>query len=67
MDFLNTFFAISFWNLNLFSFILGMTYTLLNVTLYSQRNLWIQVVLYFIGVALYFYLKANYTTYEVTT
>ena len=59
MDFLTTFLAISLQNLNLFSFILGMVYTLLSVTIYSQKKLWFQIVLYVSIVALYFYFKSE--------
>jgi hypothetical protein len=59
MDQLHAFFAISLWNLNLFSFILGMVYTLMSVTIYSQKRLWFQVVLYVAAVGFYYYLKAE--------
>jgi hypothetical protein len=53
------FFVISVASLNLFSFVLGMLYTLANVTWANPRKLWLQVVLYFIVVAFYFYLQTK--------
>ena len=56
----NTFLTISFASLNLFSFILGMLYALSSIsTIGNPKNLWLQVVGYFIAVAFYFYLKNN--------
>ena len=60
MDYFQTFLAISLWNLNLFSFILGMLYTLLNITWGNPRRMWFQVVFYFAAVSLFYYIKAEY-------
>ena len=38
---------------------IGMIYTLMNVTLRNQRFLWIQVVLYVACIAVYFFLKSE--------
>jgi len=51
------FFKISLDNLNLFSFVLGVLWCLFeSYGWYGKRNMWIIVVCYFAGLALYFYL-----------
>jgi hypothetical protein len=56
---METFFTISFGSLNLFSFMLGMLYTLSNITTFGNpKKLWLQVVLYVAGISAYFYLKS---------
>jgi hypothetical protein len=51
---------ISLPTLNLFSFVLGMLYTLSHIsTIGNPRNLWLQVVSYFVIIALYFYLQTK--------
>jgi hypothetical protein len=54
---MENFFTISIYNLNLFSFILGMVYTLCNVRWGNQSKLWMHVVIYTIFVALYYFAK----------
>ena len=58
----NNFFAISFQTLNLLSFVLGMTYGLISYTWNPWRT-WMKVVIYFVGVAVYyaimFYIASN--------
>ena len=57
---MQTFFDISFVSLNLFSFMLGMLYTLCAVTTFGNPvKLWLHVVVYIAGVALYFYLNST--------
>ena len=51
--------TISVYNLNLFSFILGMVYTLWNVRWGNQSRLWMHIVVYVIFVALYYYAKSE--------
>jgi hypothetical protein len=51
--------TISVYNLNLFSFILGMVYTLWNVRWGNQSKLWMHIVVYVIFVALYYYAKSE--------
>lgn len=46
MSWVDRFFAISVDYLNLFSFMLGMLYTLMLVTLRNQRFLWLQLLIY---------------------
>jgi hypothetical protein len=56
---MQTFFEISFVSLNLFSFMLGMLYTLSNISTFGNpKKLWLQVVAYIVGIAIYFYLKS---------
>ena len=60
MDFLHTFLAISLWNLNLLSFMLGMFYTLMSMNSWgSQKALWFQLLLYTAAVGFYYYLRAQ--------
>ncbi len=54
---MESFLAISIYKLNLFSFILGMVYTLCNVRWGNQSKLWMHVVFYAILVALYYFAK----------
>jgi hypothetical protein len=51
--------TISVYNLNLFSFILGMVYTLWNIRWGNQSKLWMHIVVYVIFVALYYYAKSE--------
>ena len=54
-------FEISLEALNLFSFILGMLYAMVySYGFYGRRNMWFTVVLYFIGIAIYYYLIAKH-------
>jgi hypothetical protein len=56
---MQTFFDISFVSLNLFSFMLGMLYTLCAITTFGNPvKLWLHVVVYIAGIALYFYLNS---------
>ena len=56
MNFLQSFFTISVYNLNLFSFVLGMLWCMLNMNSFgNQKSMWSQILLYTIGVALYYY------------
>jgi hypothetical protein len=60
MDFLHTFLIISLQHLNLFSFMLGMLYTLMSMTTWgNQKSLWFQLLLYVAAVAFYYYAKAE--------
>ena len=53
------FITISPWTLNLFSFMLGMLYTLVNISTWGNPvRLWLHVVVYITGIALYYYLKS---------
>jgi hypothetical protein len=55
---LHNFLMISLPSMNLFSFVLGMLYTLSSIsTIGNPKNLWLQVVSYFVIVSLYFYLQ----------
>ena len=54
-----SFFTISVYELNLFSFILGMVYTLCNVQWGNQAKLWMHVVIYIVFVALYYFAKSS--------
>jgi len=56
---MESFLSISVYNLNLFSFILGMVYTLCNVRWGNQSKLWMHVVIYAILVALYYFAKSE--------
>jgi hypothetical protein len=57
---MQTFFEISFVSLNLFSFMLGMLYTLCAITTFGNPvKLWLHVVVYVAGLALYFYLNST--------
>lgn len=56
---LQSFLTISAYKLNLFSFILGMVYTLWNIRWGNQASLWMHVVIYVIGVALYYFAKSE--------
>jgi uncharacterized membrane protein YagU involved in acid resistance len=63
MEFTNfitdTLLNISVLKLNLFSFVLGMIYAMVQSTWYGARTrVWLQVVLYFIIVAVYYAGKA---------
>ena len=56
MNFLESFFTISVYNLNLFSFVLGMLWCMMNMNAWgNQKSMWSQILLYTIGVALYYY------------
>jgi hypothetical protein len=60
MDFIHTFLSISLWNLNLFSFMLGMLYTLMGMNSWgSQKSLWFQILLYTASVGFYYFIKAE--------
>ena len=60
MDFLHTVLIISLSHLNLFSFILGMLYTLMSMNTWgNQKSLWFQILLYVAAVALFYYAKAE--------
>ena len=60
-NWLENFMTISPWSLNLFSFVLGMFYTLANISTWGNpRRLWSQVVLYTALVAVYYYLKSEF-------
>lgn len=60
MDHLESFFTISIFHLNLFSFMLGMLWTLWNITTWGNpRKLWMQVVLYTVAVGVYYFLKSE--------
>lgn len=55
-----TFFDISLASINLFSFVVGMIYAYLSTyTWGGKRTTFLFILLYFIGVAVYYYLKAN--------
>lgn len=56
---LQSFLTISVYELNLFSFILGMVYTLWTVRWGNQAKLWMHVVIYVVGVALYYFAKSS--------
>lgn len=56
---IENFLTISVYELNLFSFVLGMVYTLCNVRWGNQSKLWMHVVLYLVIVALYYFAKSN--------
>ncbi len=51
--------TISVYNLNLFSFMLGMVYTLWNARWGNQSKLWMHIVVYVIFVAFYYYAKSE--------
>lgn len=55
-----TFLEISVGTLNLFSFVLGLIYAYMSTyTWGGKRTTFLFILLYFIGVAGYYYLKAN--------
>lgn len=55
-----TFFDISLGSVNLFSFVVGMIYAYVSTyTWGGKRTTFLFILLYFIGVAVYYYLKAN--------
>lgn len=55
------FFDISIAGLNLFSIILGMVYSYVSTyTWGGKRTTFLFILLYFVGVATYYYLKANH-------
>jgi hypothetical protein len=57
---MQTFFDISIVSLNLFSFMLGMLYTLCAITTFGNPvKLWLHIVVYVAGLALYFYLNGT--------
>jgi hypothetical protein len=57
---MSNFFDISFSALNLFSFILGAFWSVSScVGFYGKRDVWVTIIFYFIGVAVYFYLQAH--------
>lgn len=63
MDFFQTFLTISLNTLNLFSFMVGMFYTLLSMSSWgNQKSLWLQVLLYVAAVGFYYYLKSEVFT-----
>ena len=60
-----TFFDISLQSLNLFSFILGLLWALLgSYGWYGKRDLWFTVVIYFAGLAVVYYLRAEYGLFK---
>lgn len=60
MNYIEHFLTISFSGLNLFSFMLGMLYTLSNISTFGNpKKLWLQVLLYAVGVALYYFAKSE--------
>jgi hypothetical protein len=60
---MGSFFDISFATLNLFSFILGGLWAIFSsYGWYGKRDVWGTIVLYFAGLALYYYLKLQYGT-----
>ena len=60
MNGLEHFLTISINTLNLFSFMMGMLYTLMSMNTWgNQKSLWFQILLYVAAVAFYFYLKAE--------
>lgn len=55
------FLMISPFTLNLFSFMCGMLYTLVNITTWGNPvRLWMHIVIYITGIALYYYIKATF-------
>lgn len=57
---IETFFTISIYNLNLFSFMLGILYALMGMNTWgNQKDLWGTVILYVAGVALYYFAKSE--------
>lgn len=57
---IETFFTISIYNLNLFSFMLGILYALMSMNTWgNQKDLWGTVILYVAGVALYYFAKSE--------
>ncbi len=57
---MQTFFDISIVSLNLFSFMLGMLYTLSTIKTFGNPvKLWLHIVVYVAGLALYFYLNGT--------
>ena len=59
---MKTFFDISLVSLNLFSFMLGVLYASVNsYGWFGRRNVWLLIVFYCAGLALYYYLKAEYS------
>lgn len=60
MNHLENFLTISVYNLNLFSFMVGMLWTLWNITTWGNpRKLWMQVLVYTAGVGLYYFAKSE--------
>jgi hypothetical protein len=60
MNGLEHFLTISLLTLNLFSFVMGMLYTLMSMNTWgNQKTLWFQILLYVTAVALYYYAKAE--------
>ena len=53
------FFEISFVSLNLFSFMLGMTFAFFNQGMFG-KNIGAYVIYYFMGLALYYYLVSTH-------
>ena len=59
------FFKISLDSLNLFSFVIGLLWALLgSYGWYGKRDIWFIVVCYFIGVAVFFYARAEYGLFK---
>ena len=57
---IQSFFAISLYHLNLFSFVLGVLYALMGMNSWgNQKDLWSTVILYVIGVAAYYFGKSE--------
>jgi uncharacterized membrane protein YqjE len=57
---IESFFTISIYHLNLFSFMLGILWALLGMNSWgNQKDLWGTVILYVIGVALYYFAKSE--------
>jgi hypothetical protein len=55
-NFIQSFFTISVFSLNLFSFILGMLWCMLNMTSFgNQKSIWLQILGYTVGVAVYYF------------
>jgi predicted membrane metal-binding protein len=60
MNLVEHFLTISFSTMNLFSFMAGMLWSLWNFTTWGgTRKLWMQVLLYTVGVALYYFAKSE--------
>jgi len=57
---IQSFFTISLYHLNLFSFVLGVLYALMGMNSWgNQKDLWSTVILYVIGVAAYYFGKSE--------
>jgi hypothetical protein len=56
---IQSFLTISVHELNLFSFMLGILYSLLNIRWDNQTKLWMHVVIYTVFVALYYFAKSS--------